>query len=153
MDPGADNRYGLPADPSQEEARQLVRNERFIELAFEMQRFWDLKRWKAGDWLDGAMMHGMQITKKGDEFSYQRIETRHRYFKDNQYYFPIPPDERSEEHTSELQSLMRISYAVFCLKRQTIHKHYLNCSLPNFSHFVLHNTGSEHTHQQLITPK
>src|SRR3546814_9230912 len=45
-------------------------------------------------------------------------------------YFPIPllkdstndtgeldPD-RSEEHTSELQSLMRISYAVFCLKKQ-----------------------------------
>src|SRR3546814_8331730 len=26
---------------------------------------------------------------------------------------------RSEEHTSELQSLMRISYAVFCLKKQT----------------------------------
>src|SRR3546814_3727312 len=33
---------------------------------------------------------------------------------------------RSEEHTSELQSLMRISYAVFCLKKkkqQTRHKH------------------------------
>src|SRR3546814_4891378 len=29
---------------------------------------------------------------------------------------PIP---RSEEHTSELQSLMRISYAVFCLKKKT----------------------------------
>src|SRR3546814_9517424 len=28
-------------------------------------------------------------------------------------------DDRSEEHTSELQSLMRISYAVFCLKKQT----------------------------------
>src|SRR3546814_2391780 len=27
--------------------------------------------------------------------------------------------ERSEEHTSELQSLMRISYAVFCLKKKT----------------------------------
>src|SRR3546814_6731734 len=27
------------------------------------------------------------------------------------------PDARSEEHTSELQSLMRISYAVFCLKK------------------------------------
>src|SRR3546814_17225615 len=27
---------------------------------------------------------------------------------------------RSEEHTSELQSLMRISYAVFCLKQQTL---------------------------------
>src|SRR3546814_6385351 len=30
--------------------------------------------------------------------------------------------ERSEEHTSELQSLMRISYAVFCLKKKTNNK-------------------------------
>src|SRR3546814_5802410 len=29
-----------------------------------------------------------------------------------------PPRRRSEEHTSELQSLMRISYAVFCLKKK-----------------------------------
>src|SRR3546814_10616789 len=29
-------------------------------------------------------------------------------------------DERSEEHTSELQSLMRNSYAVFCLKKKTL---------------------------------
>src|SRR3546814_6061866 len=29
---------------------------------------------------------------------------------------------RSEEHTSEIQSLMRISYAVFCLKKKTTHK-------------------------------
>src|SRR3546814_9854720 len=29
---------------------------------------------------------------------------------------------RSEEHTSELQSLMRISYAVFCLKKKTMHR-------------------------------
>src|SRR3546814_3465356 len=32
---------------------------------------------------------------------------------------PAPALERSEEHTSELQSLMRISYAVFCLKKKT----------------------------------
>src|SRR3546814_1458259 len=31
--------------------------------------------------------------------------------------------ERSEEHTSELQSLMRISYAVFCLKKKKQHQH------------------------------
>src|SRR3546814_5262718 len=31
----------------------------------------------------------------------------------------IGADNRSEEHTSELQSLMRISYAVFCLKKKT----------------------------------
>src|SRR3546814_3198312 len=31
---------------------------------------------------------------------------------------------RSEEHTSELQSLMRISYAVFCLKKKKINEQY-----------------------------
>src|SRR3546814_14232840 len=31
---------------------------------------------------------------------------------------PRPASSRSEEHTSELQSLMRISYAVFCLKKK-----------------------------------
>src|SRR3546814_1565006 len=34
----------------------------------------------------------------------------------------LPGAERSEEHTSELQSLMRISYAVFCLKKKTTKK-------------------------------
>src|SRR3546814_1442215 len=39
-------------------------------------------------------------------------------------YQPAPAGEaRSEEHTSELQSLMRISYAVFCLKKKTIQQH------------------------------
>src|SRR3546814_4507085 len=33
---------------------------------------------------------------------------------------------RSEEHTSELQSLMRISYAVFCLKKKKKNKHERN---------------------------
>src|SRR3546814_4421042 len=36
---------------------------------------------------------------------------------------------RSEEHTSELQSLMRISYAVFCLKKK-IHKSDLQVFMP-----------------------
>src|SRR3546814_6621656 len=34
-----------------------------------------------------------------------------------------PPAVRSEEHTSELQSLMRNSYAVFCLHKQTTKQH------------------------------
>src|SRR3546814_2093534 len=45
----------------------------------------------------------------------------HRHKED---HCPQPPHrtrpaDRSEEHTSELQSLMRISYAVFCLKKKT----------------------------------
>src|SRR3546814_4170594 len=41
-------------------------------------------------------------------------------------------DERSEEHTSALQSLMRSSYAVFCLKKQKVHG--VLCPLPQRPH-------------------
>src|SRR3546814_3797539 len=37
-------------------------------------------------------------------------------------YFDSLTDRRSEEHTSELQSLMRISYAVFCLQKKKNNK-------------------------------
>src|SRR3546814_4427317 len=40
---------------------------------------------------------------------------------------------RSEEHTSELQSLMRISYAVFCLKKKKKMKQYHNRRRMNIS--------------------
>src|SRR3546814_2961198 len=40
---------------------------------------------------------------------------------------------RSEEHTSELQSLMRISYAVFCLKKK-------NTTIPRRTHHTTQNT-------------
>src|SRR3546814_7118009 len=40
-------------------------------------------------------------------------------------------EERSEEHTSELQSLMRISYAVFCLKKKTANSTHRYKSYPH----------------------
>src|SRR3546814_1419924 len=50
-----------------------------------------------------------------------------------------PPEiERSEEHTSELQSLMRISYAVFCLKKKKILKTTTTNHPDNQSH-TIHN--------------
>src|SRR3546814_9612972 len=48
---------------------------------------------------------------------------------------PLPIRVRSEEHTSELQSLMRISYAVFCLKKK---------KSPNLKQVRLHCNIAEH---------
>src|SRR3546814_4099962 len=45
---------------------------------------------------------------------------------------------RSEEHTSELQSLMRISYAVFCLKKKIKYTQHIN----HLIHIITHNTSS-----------
>src|SRR3546814_5192939 len=44
------------------------------------------------------------------------VSRRHAILDDAKWYAAIPV--RSEEHTSELQSLMRISYAVLCLKKK-----------------------------------
>src|SRR3546814_7716200 len=46
------------------------------------------------------------------------VVTKHAFIR------PVRRFERSEEHTSELQSLMRISYAVFCLKKKKKKKTY-----------------------------
>src|SRR3546814_1867805 len=51
---------------------------------------------------------------------------------------PDPTKNRSEEHTSELQSLMRISYAVFCLKKKN-HKKELN----NYRANIKQNTSTQ----------
>src|SRR3546814_1971717 len=48
--------------------------------------------------------------------------------------------ERSEEHTSELQSLMRISYAVFCLKKKKNKKKHYN----QYTHITKHTTNMNH---------
>lgn len=88
--PGAGNRYGLPSAPSKEALRNIIMNERAIELAFEQHRFWDLRRWKTGEpLLDGKYVQGMRITKSGNNYTYNRINVRTRYFKELYYYFPI----------------------------------------------------------------
>src|SRR3546814_4308895 len=59
---------------------------------------------------------------------------------------------RSEEHTSELQSLMRISYAVFCLKKKTQHNTKANktTSSDNDQQPRTHETDSQPMHKIII---
>src|SRR3546814_1847792 len=57
--------------------------------------------------------------------------------------------DRSEEHTSELQSLMRISYAVFCLKKKK-QKHALT---KNLQSRTLQTTDHNDSKQQTITDR
>src|SRR3546814_10593079 len=47
---------------------------------------------------------------------------------------------RSEEHTSELQSLMRISYAVFCLKKKTT----IKMNFTRFTYTQLNNESEDY---------
>src|SRR3546814_3406077 len=62
-------------------------------------------------------------------------------------------ERRSEEHTSELQSLMRISYAVFCLKKKkNNNKHkYHTQSQRQYSHYITNIPQRNTKHKNIIT--
>src|SRR3546814_3404543 len=76
----------------------------------------------AGDMLLEFVPHGITLDIMiGDR---DRIDARRHHPVDAvkhgiQFVQHARPPGRSEEHTSELQPLMRISYAVFCLKKKT----------------------------------
>src|SRR3546814_8291698 len=77
------------------------------------------------------------MTEAGtDQLSYRAARLRNTINTVKAYSIGACKPVRSEEHTSELQSLMRISYAVFCLKKKDTQKidkitHYKNTKQTN----------------------
>ena len=93
-------RAGIPAaDPhlvattTQEAMRELIRNERRIELAFEDFRFWDLRRWEANlnEPIRGTRVRGLGTTASPFTFEVFEVETRN--FEPFMIYGPIPRSE------------------------------------------------------------
>lgn len=74
----------------QAKMRELIRNERRLELCFENRRFWDLRRWKANL---NEPARGVQIDKVDGVLKYTPIEVESRNYRDHMYYGPIPNDE------------------------------------------------------------
>lgn len=90
------DRAGMPELPeglSQAEMRERIRQERRIEFALEGQRFFDVRRWKVAEEAFDGPIHGLRITRSGEEFDYQLIEVEERVFTDKMYLFPIPQSE------------------------------------------------------------
>ena len=77
----------------QTKMRDLIRNERRIELCFENKRFWDLRRWQMPL---NEPIYGMKIErdKETDVLTYSVIEVEQRNFDSSyQWYGPIPKSE------------------------------------------------------------
>ena len=68
--------------------RQLIRNERRLELCFENHRFWDLRRWKANL---NETARGINITTSTTgALVYKPIDVEQRNYQDYMIYGPIP---------------------------------------------------------------
>lgn len=78
---------------NQAKMRDLIRNERRIELCFENKRFWDLRRWMLPL---NEMVKGVQIDRNDEtgELTYKIIDVEERKFDSSyQWYGPIPKSE------------------------------------------------------------
>ncbi len=73
--------------------RELIRNERRIELSFENKRFWDIRRWKADL---NVPADGVEITQVGGNLSYNVFEVEKRSYANYMYYGPIPQGENNK---------------------------------------------------------
>jgi hypothetical protein len=91
---GDNGMYGLKEGMTQEEMRNMIRNERRIELAFEEHRFWDIRRWKIAQQVYGRPLHGMSIVREGGGLTYNVVEVFSPAFTaPRMYLYPIPYDE------------------------------------------------------------
>jgi starch-binding outer membrane protein, SusD/RagB family len=69
--------------------RELIKNERRIELCFEGFRFWDIRRWEDIETMN-APVTGVNIVKDGIDFEFSFPQVEKREFADHMLYGPIP---------------------------------------------------------------
>jgi len=89
--------YQLPAGLSKNEMRLVIQHERQVELAFEEQRFWDVRRWKIAAQTENKQMTGMRVIELGtNKYSYTRFTVRSHNFRNAMYLWPIPQSETAK---------------------------------------------------------
>lgn len=74
----------------QDQMRELIRNERRLELCFENHRFRDLRRWKVSLDKLNETARGVQISQSGNTLLYTPVDVEGRNYDDHMYYGPIP---------------------------------------------------------------
>ncbi|WP_345947612.1 RagB/SusD family nutrient uptake outer membrane protein [Mucilaginibacter sp. PAMB04274] len=89
------NTYGLTAGMSVTDMRNTIRNERRVEMAFEEQRFWDIRRWKIAESIYNKPLHGIRITKASNVLNYkvEQLNTPFQFFAPRMYRYAIPYSE------------------------------------------------------------
>ncbi|MDB5135061.1 MAG: hypothetical protein JWP37_1664 [Mucilaginibacter sp.] len=91
---GTDGMYGLKTGLSQAGMRTVVQNERRIELAFEENRFFDIRRWKIAETVMNLPRRGETIIQSGNATTYNIINVlTTKFTQPKMYLYPIPYDE------------------------------------------------------------
>lgn len=93
IEAGDDGRYGIAAGITKDEMRELIYNERRIEMAFEEQRYYDIRRWKLAEAVYAQPVRGLKLVYRDGRVN-QSIEDVLTVKWDNRrYLYPIPYSE------------------------------------------------------------
>ncbi|WP_418993005.1 RagB/SusD family nutrient uptake outer membrane protein [Alistipes sp.] len=91
------DRASLALEPvtttDRDELRKAIKHERFVELAFEDHRYWDLLRWKDALEVLNRPVRGVEVRKTADGWSYTEITVASRTFLERNYYMPFTRSE------------------------------------------------------------
>ena len=87
------NPYQLPAGLSQTAMRTVIQSERRVELAYEGQRFWDVRRWMIAGQTENQQMTGMEVDRNGPATTYNLFNVRKHNFRTAMYLWPFPQSE------------------------------------------------------------
>ncbi|MGQ8338258.1 RagB/SusD family nutrient uptake outer membrane protein [Sunxiuqinia sp. A32] len=93
IEAGDDGMYGLNAGMTKEEMREAIHNERRIEMAFEEQRFWDIRRWKVADEVFAQPINGLIVINSAGVMNANLVPVLTTSFAERQYLYPIPYSE------------------------------------------------------------
>lgn len=93
IDAGDDNLYGLTEGMTRDEMREVIRNERRIELAFEEHRYWDIRRWRLAETVFAEPLKGCLVISSSGSVSISEIDVLDVDFDTRRYYYPIPYSE------------------------------------------------------------
>jgi hypothetical protein len=88
--------FTLPAGLSKDAMREIIRNERRVELAFEGHRFFDVRRWMIADQTENQTMTGMEVVRNGSSASFNVFNVRKHNFREAMYFWPIPYSETAK---------------------------------------------------------
>jgi len=93
IEAGDDNLYGLKPKMTQSEMRTVIQNERRIEMAFEEQRYWDIRRWRLAENIFTNPLKGMVIVSSLGSLSFNEVDVLSVTFDTKRYLYPIPYSE------------------------------------------------------------
>jgi hypothetical protein len=92
------NMPGIATGKTQEQLREIVRHERLVELAFEGQRYFDIRRWKIAGTVMPGKVFGLTYKDPGGNLKTAEVPSWNNTWAERNYLWPVPQIEYDQNN-------------------------------------------------------